>query len=111
MQLRTCSTLALFAALLPMACSSGSGSSGGPGTPGSSTSQLLLDPTAGATTDVTVQVEVVALERADGSLTTDLLPGSGSLDLVRTDGATETLGIDAPPAGSYVALRILLARI
>ena len=109
MQLRTCSTLALFAALLPMACSSGSGSSGGPGTPGSSTSQLLLDPTAGATTDVTVQVEVVALERADGSLTTDLLPGSGSLDLVRTDGATETLGIDAPPAGSYVALRILLA--
>ncbi len=106
MRLFTSTVLSLGLALVA-ACSS-SGSESGNSNSASSTS-LLVDTGAGGGYALEARVDVLAFERVDGSFTDNVLPTSATLALARPSAASAGVNLPAVPAGTYVALRLLLA--
>ncbi|MEZ5962219.1 MAG: hypothetical protein R3F56_00105 [Planctomycetota bacterium] len=99
--------LCLSLAALLAACSSGGGDSGRAAAPQNRT--LMLDTAAGGDHALDVRVDVLALETTEGAFTANLLPAGATLPLVRPSGSTSGLGLPGVPAGTYVALRLLVA--
>lgn len=99
--------IASLALLLP-ACSGGGGDAGPGAGGGEAASSLLFDTGVSSRATAGARVDAVAFERADGSMTDNLLATPGECELVRPDAATRALGLREIPAGTYVAARILL---
>ncbi|MGE3172857.1 MAG: hypothetical protein AB7O97_09525 [Planctomycetota bacterium] len=107
--MRSASILALLSSLALLAgCGSGDA---GSSTAGPVTLPLLLtfDTAAGFDAVVTVQVAAVALERADGTATGNLLPAPQALRVADPLGAPTGLQLIAAPAGDYTAVHLITA--
>lgn len=89
------------------ACSSSGGRSSDSTSP--TPAALLIDTEAGGDSTLTARVDVVVFERGDGSFTDNLLPTGGTLALARPSAASAGVNLPAVPAGTYVALRLMLA--
>ncbi len=106
MRLLTSTVLAL-ALTLVAACSSSGNKSGNSATAASAS--LLVDTGAGGGYALDARVDVLAFERADGSFTDNVLTTGATLALARPSAASAGVNLPAVPAGTYVALRLLLA--
>ncbi len=91
------------------ACSGGSGRVSGSAAPPANRLDLFVNTQTGSDVTITGRLSVVALEAADGSFTTDLLPGDPEVTLSQPMGElTGPRLLDAPP-GTYVAARLAFA--
>lgn len=104
----TLRSLAFLAVPFLLAACSSSGRSGSDAR-GAGGATLVLDTAAGGDYALDGRVDALAFERADGTFTVPLLPPGADLALVRPSGATSGVHLSAVPAGTYVAVRLLLA--
>ena len=104
MQLST--PAALFALLCVTACSGGGGSPASNRTSGQNL-EILVDTSTGSGSTVTAQIDVVALERVDGTFTNNLLQTPISLTLADPSGRPAVLHLTGVEPGAYQAVRLL----
>lgn len=100
---------ALF--LVPAACGGGGGAAAGgnaaPGQPGAV--YVALDTATGSEALVQFQVAAVALERADGSLTGNLLGTPQMVTFADPSGELDGLALASVPTGDYDSVHLLIA--
>ena len=98
----------LLSALCFSACSSGGSSdqTGGGAVVAAEGALLVVDGAAGSDQLVSGQLTIVALERADGSLTPNLLRTPETVRVADPRGNSCGVALAPPPAGEYVALHL-----
>src|SRR5690606_5997679 len=70
---------------------------------------IVVDTSRAGTYGLDARIDVLALERGDGSFTPNLLSGSATVAIARPSGTSDGLALAELPPGVYVALRLLLA--
>lgn len=93
--------------LVAAACSGGGGASAGSTGNLGQDLQVVLDTTTSSGATLDAQVDLVVLERADGSFTDNVLPAPVALRLVDPTGRPATLRLTNVPRGTYQAARLL----
>src|SRR5436190_3642578 len=91
------------------ACSGGGSGNGNPPAASANGVHVVLDTAGGQDALVQARVTAVTLQRADGSRTGNLLASPRTVTLSDPSGEAESLDLRGTPAGSFVALHLLLA--
>lgn len=95
--------------VLPMACTGSSRAPTGGGTaPPTTPLTMIVDTGASANAELSGQVEVVALERVDGSVTANVLAQPAAMVLADPAGRSSGIELTGAPAGVYQAAQIML---
>ena len=100
-------TLSIFSSLLMLSCSGGSGS-GGAGIGAGAPSMLVVDSQAGSDVELSVQLQALALERVDGTITTNLLAPGTTIKVSDPGGKVAGVDLQSIEPGVFVALQLAL---